>query len=239
MSRLLAGELIKVRTTRTALGFGSAAVLLVVAGVLISILAGDPRTVADKRDTLAFGGIVAILLLLYGAVGATGEFRHRTLAPSVLIAPDRLRLVLARIAAYALTGLVFAVAMTVVALALGVPLLSGEPGPDPSFGDYAGVIGGGLIVVVLAAAIGVGYGTLIRNQVGAVVSILVWLTILEPLIGALSDDVSDYLLGSTMDRVSLGGDEELAMLPAVLVLLAWTAATCAAGALVDRRRDVE
>ena len=42
MTRLVRGELIKVRTTRTALGFGSASVLLVVAVVLLSTLAMTP-----------------------------------------------------------------------------------------------------------------------------------------------------------------------------------------------------
>ena len=48
MGRLIAGELIKVRTTRTALGFGAAALLLVVAGVTITILAGHPDTLGTS-----------------------------------------------------------------------------------------------------------------------------------------------------------------------------------------------
>ena len=55
MMPLVRGELIKVRTTRTALGFGIASVLLVLAVVLISILAGDPDDVARSatRSTSA------------------------------------------------------------------------------------------------------------------------------------------------------------------------------------------
>jgi hypothetical protein len=44
MIALLRGEMVKVRTTRTALGFAGAAVLLVLAFVLITILVGDPTT---------------------------------------------------------------------------------------------------------------------------------------------------------------------------------------------------
>jgi ABC-2 type transport system permease protein len=238
MRALLAGELIKVRTTRTALGFGAAATLIVVAIVLLSTLASDPREVADKREVFAFGGAIALLMLFYGAVGATGEFRHRTLAPSVLIAPDRLRLVAARIGAYALTALVFGLVLTAVMLAVGLPLVAGEAGPDPTFADFAGVVGGGLLVVVLAAALGVGFGTLVRNQVGAVIGLVVWSIILEPLVAALSDDLYGYLLGPAMEALALGGSEDTSMLSALLVMLAWTAVTCAAGALVERRRDV-
>ena len=42
--------------------------------------------------------------MVFGVVGATGEYRHRTVAPAVLIAPDRLRLLLARALAYAVTA---------------------------------------------------------------------------------------------------------------------------------------
>ena len=94
MSRLVAGELIKVRTTRTALGFGAASLLLVLARRADHASSpGDPDTVDDKRERAELRRRASrSSLLLFGAVGATGEFRHRTLAPAVLIAPDRLRL---------------------------------------------------------------------------------------------------------------------------------------------------
>jgi ABC-2 type transport system permease protein len=239
MSRLLSGEMIKVRTTRTALGFGAAAVLLTLAATLISILANDLRTLSDERNALNFGGGIGIVLLLFGAVGATGEFRHRTLAPAVLIAPDRFRLVLARLAAYSLTALLFGIAMGVIALGIGVALIGGEPGPALAGGDYLRLGGGGVIDCVAAGAIGVGVGTLVRNQVAAVVGILVWLSILEPLIGVISDSWSKYTLGSTLNRVGLGGDGEMAFGTSVLLLVAWAVVWCVAGAVLDRRRDVD
>jgi ABC-2 type transport system permease protein len=245
MSRLLAGEMIKVRTTRTALGFGIAAILLTLANALITILAGDPTELTDKRSALNFGGAISVVLLLFGAVGATGEFRHRTLAPAVLIAPDRFRLVLARIAAYSVTALIFGLVMALVTLVIGVALLPGQGGPDLSAGDYAEIIGGGLIAVVLSAAIGVGLGTLVRNQVAAVVGILVWLSILEPLLAALIvelglvDEAGRYTLGETLGRVGMGGDDQMGLAASALLLLGWAVVTCAAGALLDRARDVE
>jgi ABC-2 type transport system permease protein len=237
--RLVSGELIKVRTTRTALGFGAASLLLVLALVLIGILAGHPSTLDDKRGTLNFGGTIAIVLLLFGAVGATGEFRHRTLAPAVLIAPDRVRLFLARIAAYMLTALVLAAVLAAITLVLGIPLLGGEKGPDVAGSDYVKLVAGGLLVSALAAAIGVAFGTLVRNQVFGVIAILVWVTILEPIIALIDDRLNDYALGNTLGRVGQGGDDRMSFGSAVLVLLAWGAVLCVAAVLVDRARDVE
>ena len=240
MRRLFSGELIKLRTTRTAIGFGSAGLLLALAATLISILANDLTDLDDKRNALNFGGGIGILFLLFGAVGATGEFRHRTLAPAVLIAPDRFRLVLARIGAYKLAGLIFGLLIAIVTLGIGLALMGGEPGPELAGSDYVKIGVGGLLDVVLCAAIGVGVGTLVRNQVAAVVGILVWLTIAEPLIGVLIKDYNDYSLGHTLDGVGRGlPDGGPSWGGAIALLIAWAVVACAAGALVDRRRDVE
>ncbi|HEX5616839.1 MAG TPA: hypothetical protein VFX51_00380, partial [Solirubrobacteraceae bacterium] len=128
MIALIQGEMIKVRTTRTALGFAAATLLLVLAVVLISILAGDPSDIDSKRDALNTGGVMGVTLLLFGIVGASGEYRHRTLAPAVLIAPDRMRLTIARLLAYVITAILVAVAMAALALVLGVLLLPGTEG---------------------------------------------------------------------------------------------------------------
>jgi ABC-2 type transport system permease protein len=239
MIRLVAGELIKVRTTRTAFGFGIAALLLALATVLTVTLAGDPETIRDKRGTLAFGSIISAVLLIYGVVGATGEFRHRTLAAAVLIAPDRFRLVVARTLAYALTAGVLGIVVGGLVFLVGVPLLGGEAGPDLDARDYVGVFTGGILATVLCAALGVGVGTLIRNQVAAVVGLLLWLFVAEPLATVIDEDVTQYTIGVSVGAVGEAGNVESSMLAAVLVLSAWTAALFVAGALVDRRRDVE
>jgi ABC-2 type transport system permease protein len=238
MTRLIAGELIKVRTTRTALGFGVASVLLVLALVLIASLAGDPVTVQDKRDALNVGGVLSVPLLIFGIVGATGEYRHRTIAPAVLIAPGRGRLTVARLIAYMLTALAVGVAMVVVALALGLPLTSG--GESLGGTDYATVVGGGLIVAVLTTALGVGVGVLVRNQVAGVVGALIWLFILSPALQLIDEDLPGY---TTLPAAGVAGgahsDMNLSWAKAVIVLVAWAAVFFAAALLVDRRRDVD
>jgi hypothetical protein len=203
VSRLVGGELIKLRTTRTALGFTAAVVLLTLAIVLLTILAGDPKTIADKRSALAVGSSISALLLVFGVVGAGAEYRHRTLAPALLVAPGRGRLLAARVIAYGLAGLIIGMVMTVVALAIGVPLLAGQPGPDLAAGDYLRACGGGLVAIVLSTMLGVGVGTLVGSQVPAVIGTMIWLFILEPLSG-LIDHIVKYTVGQT--ATSLGGD---------------------------------
>ena len=236
MTALVRGELIKVRTTRTALGFGVASVLLVLALVLISFLAGDPTSVQDKRDALNVGGILSVPLLIFGIVGATGEYRHRTIAPAVLIAPGRARLTVARLIAYLLTALAVGVAMVVVALALGTAL--GGGGDDLAGSDYATIVGGGLIVAVLSTALGVAVGVLVRNQVAGVVGALIWLFILSPVLGLIDEELPNY---TTLPAAGVagGGSGDISWARAVIVLVAWAVVFFAAGLLVERRRDVD
>jgi ABC-2 type transport system permease protein len=240
VSALVSGELIKVRTTRTALGFAAATLLLILAQVLISILADDPVGASEKRAAIGVGSTAGVTLLVFGIVGATGEFRHRTVAPAVLIAPDRLRLAIARTAAYSLTGFLVGAATILLALVIGLPLLDGEPGPGLEGSDYVTVIVGGLGAATLSAAIGVGVGLIVRNQVAAVVGALVWLFILEPLVSLISDEAVDYTIGAA--SASAGGglaEDALSWGPGLAVLAAWAVLFVAAGLLVDRRRDVE
>jgi hypothetical protein len=236
---LVRGEMIKVRTTRTALSFGIASVLLMLAVVLITVLTSDPSDVQSKKDAINLGGVLCIPLLLFGIVGATGEYRHRTLAPAVLIAPDRLRLAIARLIAYVLTTLAVGIAMAGVALVVGAPLLASEPGPDLAASDYIDVFGGGLIALMLANALGVGIGMVVKNQVAAVVGILVWLLILEPLITLIDDWLIKVgILGAA---ATLGGasPDEISRSTALLVLSLWAVVFVAAGLAFERRRDVD
>jgi ABC-2 type transport system permease protein len=239
MNRLISGELIKVRTTRTALGFGAASVLLVLALVLISFLAGDPTTVADKRDALNVGGVLSVPLLIFGIVGATGEYRHRTIAPAVLIAPGRARLTVARLIAYMLTALVVGAAMVIVALAVGLPLAGG--GEDLAGSDTLRIAGGGLLVSVLTVTLGVGVGVLVRNQVAGVVGALIWLFILSPVLGLIDEDLPNYttLPAAGVAGGGSGDGDSLSYGTAVIVLVAWAVVFFAAGLLLERRRDVD
>lgn len=239
MTNVLRAELLKLRTTRTALGFAAAGVLLVLLGVLVSILAGDPSTSDDKRAAISIGGALSVVLLLFGVVGATAEYRHRTVAPAALIEPVRMRLTVGRMLAYGLAGLAVGALMLVVALAIGIPLLAGTQGPSLDAGDYAQAAGGSLLACGFGAMLGIGLGVLIRNQVAAIVGTLIFLFVAEPLIGLASSAVRPYLIGNALGAVGDGnGRDQLTFAAAVAVTVAWTALALAAALIVDRRRDI-
>jgi hypothetical protein len=235
---LIRGEAIKMRSTRTALGFTIAGALLTLMFVLVSTLAGDPSTLDDKRDALSVFHLF-ILFVVFGVVGATGEYRHRTVAPAVLIAPDRLRLLGARALAYAVTAAGVAAVMMVVSFAVGIPLMAGNEGASLDFADYAGLVGGTLLGAALGSALGVGFGALVGNQVAGVVSILLYLFVVDGLIGVADSDLIPWTLGTAAP--ALGGieiEEAFGFAGSLGVMALWTAVFVGAGMARESGREV-
>jgi ABC-2 type transport system permease protein len=131
------------------------------------------------------------------------------------------------------------------ALAAGVGSVTlGTRGIDGQLdgGDYALFVAGGAAAAGLWAAIGVGIGALVRNQVPTLIGICAWLLFVEGLlVGDLTGvgDVGRFAPGAAAAAIS-GQDPDALLAPALgLVLLAlYAAAAALAGALATDRRDV-
>jgi hypothetical protein len=91
----------------------------------------------------------------------------------------------------------------------------------------------------LWGALGVGLGSLVRSQVGAIVGLLVWLLFVEHILFALYSKVGKFGPGEATNALANMHSEHL-LAPVVggIVLLAWAAAFGAAGAFLTERRDV-
>jgi ABC-2 type transport system permease protein len=237
VTALLRGELIKTVTTRTLFGYAALAVALAIANVLIMTLSKDLLTVADKQEAIAG---LPMLLILFGLVGAAGEYRHRTAAPAALAAGGRRgRLLVARAGAHALTGLVLGALTAAVALALGLPLLSGEPGPGVGTVEIAAVATGSIVGAGLCAIMGVAAGALVRNQVVGVVGALILMFVAMPLLNVADETAAE--LSPFGAAFGLAGDptaDTLSWGESGLVLVAWTVTLLLAAIVVERRRDV-
>jgi ABC-2 type transport system permease protein len=241
MSSLVSAEFLKLRTTRTAYGFLAAIVLLTLGVVAANSANVDLRTKEDLEEALSGAGIAAALLLVLGIVATTGEHRHGTITSSLLASPDRRRLVGAKVIAYLLTGALLGIAAVLATFAVAVPWLSARDAPLDVLdaGDYLGLFVEGVAVSALSGAVGVGIGAIVRNQVAAVVGTLIYLFVLEPVIGVVSSDVAAYTIGGSQSALTAAPVED-ALDPLVggLVLAAWALGLSLAGAELEQRRDV-
>jgi hypothetical protein len=238
MTALIRGELIKTLSTRTLLGYTVTGVALAIANVVIvTQFSGDLQTLSDKQEAIAG---LPIIVLLFGLVGVTGEYRHRTAAPALLAAGnDRALLLLARAGAYALTGLAVGALMVAAALVVGLPLLGAHPGPGLASQDVALVAGGSVVAAALSAIIGVALGVIVRNQVAGVVGVLILAFVVSPLIAVIDETAVQFTpFGAAF---ALAGDPQAGTLSwggDALLLFAWTVPLLVVALTTERYRDL-
>ncbi|HZO36139.1 MAG TPA: ABC transporter permease [Solirubrobacteraceae bacterium] len=241
MTPLLKAELLKLRTTRTFAALaGSAFALSLLVVVLTAALANN----MDKSDVreMFYGDFTGLFIVLLGVMGMAGEWRHRTITSTILAAPDRTRLLGAKLIAYAVAGVVISLVITVVIMAVGTAILSSRDVPTLGIADLADVLWRNLAVAGFLGAFGVCVGGLVRNQVVAIVGVLVLIFVVERVLLGLVSEVGQYAptVGAPNDLQgnSFGADDALRPGVALLVMGAWIAALAAAAAALLRRRDL-
>ncbi len=228
MSTLLRAELLKLRTTRTFVALVGAALFLSLLVVVLTSLLGDDFTEEDVRS-LFTADFTGLFILLLGVMGMAGEWRHRTITGTVLAAPDRLRLLGSKVIAYAAAGALLSLIVTLTIMLVGSIILSSRGEPTVGAGDLLDVLWRNLLVAALLGALGVGIGGLLRNQVVAIVGILVFSFAVEPTLFALVPDVGQYAPTNNAPagiiHVNPFGDNDTSDLLspgiAMLVMLGW------------------
>jgi ABC-type transport system involved in multi-copper enzyme maturation permease subunit len=248
VSALLRAELLKQRSTRTALGLFGAMTGLILFAVLLHGLGVGSERVATASDqvTVVLGPgerIGVLFAALLGTMAVTSEFRHGTIRPTFLVTPRRGRVVAAKVSASVLIGAAFGAVAGAVAAAAGTAAFWAR-GIDVRLdgGDYVLLIVGTAAAAALWAAIGVGVGAIVRNQVPALIGLCAWLLFVE---GLLVGDVADissvgrYAPGSAAAAIT-GQDPGTLLAPGlgVVLLAIYAGAAAVAGALATSRRDI-
>jgi len=243
----LRAELLKQRSTRTGLGLLTTMLGLVVLAVLLHGFGLSAEDLAGTDVQLMVFGrgefLGALLAALLGAMSMTAEIRHGTIRSTFLVTPRRGRVVAAKVAASMLIGTGFGLLAGAAAVGAGAAALRAR-GIDVQLegGDYVLLVLGSAVAAALLAAVGVGVGALVRNQVPTLIGICAWLLFVEGLlvggVGGLGD-VGRFLPGAAASAIS-GQDPGTLLAPGTgLVLLAcYAAATALAGAFATSRRDV-
>ncbi len=243
MSALLRAELLKLRTTRTFLTLVGAALLLSLLVVVLTALLQDHFTHRDLRSLFA-GDFTGLFILLLGVMGMAGEWRHRTITSSVLAEPDRLKLLAAKVIAYAIAGIVLSLIVTLAIMAVGTIILSSRDLPTLDVTSLLNVIWPNIATAGFLGALGVCIGALVRNQVVAIVGVLIFSFVVEPTLLGLVSDVGKFtpITGapSGLTGIEFGGDDNklLHQVPAALVMVGWLALGFGAAAALLRGRDL-
>ena len=117
--------------------------------------------------------------------------------------------------------------------------MAGNPGSALDGADYALLVGGGVLLAATGGALGVGFGALVGNQVAGVVSVLLYLFIVDGLIGVADSSLIPYTLGAaTSQMAGIDVDDAFNFAGSLAVTAGWTAVFIAAGMARESRREV-
>lgn len=248
MTRLIRAELLKQRTTRTSLVLLVSMVGLVLLLIVLhtaSLSTPHLSQLAGQLKVVGWGtSIGALFAALLGAMSITAEIRHGTIRPTFLANPKREQVVAAKLLATALVSV--GVGLLAEGLAAGLEAaglgIRGIP-VQVSAGDYLQLLGGGAAAAGLFAAIGLGIGALVRQQVGAVVGLATWLLLIETaLIGNLPSAgkfAPGAAAGAIAGAIQTQSSSDL-VAPGIglLLLVAYGAIASIGGTVLTMRRDV-
>jgi ABC-2 type transport system permease protein len=178
----------------------------------------------------------AVFAGLLGAMSMTNEIRHGTIRPTFLVTPRRERVLAAKVLASMFFGAALGLIATALAVGAGSAALAARGIENElDAGAYVLFLAGGTAAGALWAAIGVGLGAVLRNQVPTLIGICAWLLFVEGLLGgdvAGVGEVGRFAPGAAAAAIS-GQDPDELVAPAVgfVVLVLYGAAAAVAGSI--------
>jgi ABC-type transport system involved in multi-copper enzyme maturation permease subunit len=221
--------------------------------------------VIDQDDTGVFGslqdqalvdGVYAnavssyIFSIILGILIMSSEFRHGTAVATFLASPKRARVLITKLAVASLAGALFQIISAAFAIVAGwYTLTFFENVASPSQQVFINLFIAASLSGAVLGVVGVAIGSLIRNQLVAIVSTLVWLFILEPIALLLFVDAAKWLpTGAITGMLALEFESEAIgvstadYLPpglAALVLLGYGSIFAAVALITSLRRDID
>lgn len=242
-------ELAKVFSTRMVWGLLAAALVFtlvtVVATVLFAGQEGVPPldSAAGARSVFAAASTATVFSLVLGVLAVTAEFRHGTITSTFLAEPRRGRVVTAKLVALPMVTFGYGVLGVAVTAAVGYPMMAWKDVDVSTVApDVPQVLLGSLVAVTLYSMLGVGFGALIRNQVAALVSALLWVMLVESTLVGFVPEVGRWTPGGAASAMTLTepmrGSDLLAPWAGAVLFVAYAVILAAAGTASTLRRDV-
>lgn len=261
MTALLRAELRKITSTRLwwALLIGALGYTAVQSGAsaIIAGMAAQPGAPASPGlDTaqavrsvypMAMFQGTYIFAMVLGITGMTGEYRYQTITSTFLVSPRRSRVVVAKLLAHALMGVVYAVLGLLTVLVVGGTVMTVRGYGLRLDADRLWVtMGLAVVAVAIWAVVGIGIGTLLRSQIAAIVTGVLLTFLIEPLVtyvlaAAGLDWLVKWLPSNASSALMSPANtllDYLSWWAGGLVLLAYGLALAALGVVLSVRRDV-
>jgi ABC-2 type transport system permease protein len=237
---LITAELYKARSTRSVWWLSAVAVAFCVMWTVVDLALwlGD-RTDRDVEAAYSMASQGYLFAMIVGVLLVAGEYRHRTITWALLVTPRRSHVVVAKLVACAVVGLIVGLASALVVsvtvfaatglFTAGVPL----------------ALLGSVVSTALWTVFGGALGALVRHQLATVVAAFVWsfygewlLVMLVPAVGRWTPTgAAKAVSGWSRDALPVAGDL-LPMWVGGLVFLAYALVAAGLAILTTTRRDI-
>ncbi len=165
---------------------------------------------AGTAGATAFAGLAAALAFLIGATWIGAEWSTRSIVALLFWAPRRMRVMGAKLAVLVAAATVFGVAAQVgwltMAGILDAAVGLDEPLPDGFWTDVLQTQARGVLLVVLAAVLGYGLTSIVRNTGAALGIAFVYVVVIQLVLGNMKPSWSPWMLGTNaLGLVNHGG----------------------------------
>ena len=214
------------------------------------------HTLNQKRVLLGAGYTgITFLAPVLGVICITSEYRHKTITSTLVLTPRRAQVLDAKIIVTAWWCALMAILSLVTVAAIGLPWNAALGGVTSHVTDQLGAVVPGLIAAtILLGLFGLGFGTLVKNQVAGILITIGGTFILEPLLVALARGILHYdlnwlpsaaaeALAGALARGGIGGNHDatshlLTWWQGGLAMIGWGVIPLTLGYFTTVRRDV-
>jgi ABC-2 type transport system permease protein len=154
------------------------------------------QTLKQRRELLGAGYFgIEVLAPIMGVLCVTGEYRHKTMTTTFVLRPIRTQVLAAKVVATAVWSIFLALITLVAVAVVGLPWNAALGGVTSQVTDQIGAVVPGLVLsAVLLALFGLGFGTLVKNQIAAILLTIGGTLILESILIALARAIFHYNL---------------------------------------------
>ncbi len=211
----------------------------------------DNQAVVDSVYANAISSYIFVIIM--GILIMAGEFRHGTAVATFLASPKRSAVLAAKVLVAAIAGIFVMLLSTAFGFVAGAIALSFYPeAVSPSSGVFVNSLIAAVISGAVLAMLGVALGTLIKNQLVAVVLALVWLFVVEPILLVFLVDAGKYLpaglitailsidinVSDATSGVQISTGDYLDALPAALILMGYGVVFTVVALATSLRKDI-
>ena len=190
------------------------------------------------------GGLLGIIALCVFAAQTAQEYTYGTLRNLLVRQPGRIRILIGKLIAMK----IFALALVVIAAAVSIALsyfLSDRAKVSTDlwfttdgFHEIAKILLNVTISVIYFGIIGMILGLLLRSPISAISIGVLWILIIENLLGAVKPVFLDWMPGSQLTTIAQGGSPDISYLHALTLGTSYVFIGAIVATILFTRRDV-